>query len=222
VIQTKKNMNIRKYLAEFIGTFFLVLTVCMTTFSKVSADLQPLAIGATLLALIYSLGHISAAQFNPAVSVAFYLRGKINVRDLGFYVVAQILGAIVAAFTVQVLVSGKPPVAPFSAPPQYFAIGQAILAEVIGTFAMVFVILNVATAKALEGNSFYGLAIAFVVTGMIYTLGSVSGSVFNPAVALALCVVKLSSWAVIWIYMVGTFGGAVLAAFAYRFIINEE
>jgi aquaporin Z len=215
-------MNNRKYLAEFIGTFFLVLTVCMTTFSKVSADLQPLAIGATLLALIYSLGHISAAQFNPAVSVAFYLRGKINAKDLGFYMVAQILGAIVAAFTVQVLISGKPPVAPFSAPPQYFAVGQAILAEVIGSFAMVFVILNVATAKALEGNSFYGLAIAFVVTGMIYTLGSVSGSVFNPAVALAMCLAQLSNWAVIWIYLVGSFGGAVLAAFVYRYIINEE
>ena len=215
-------MNNRKYLAEFIGTFFLVLTVCMITFSKVSADLQPFAIGATLLALIYSLGHISGAQFNPAVSVAFYLRGKINAKDLGFYVIAQILGAIVAAFTVQLLVSGKPPVPPFSAPPQYFAIGQAVLAEIIGTFAMVFVILNVATAKALEGNSFYGLAIAFVVAGMIYTLGSVSGSVFNPAVEVALCVVHLSNWAMIWIYMVGTFGGATLAAFVYRFISNEE
>jgi aquaporin Z len=215
-------MNSRKYLAEFIGTFFLVLTVCMTTFSKVSADLQPLAIGTTLMALIYSLGHISGAQFNPAVSVAFYLRGKINVKDLGFYMIAQLLGGIVAAFTVQLLVSGKPPIAPFTAPPQYFAIGQAILSEVIGTFLMVFVILNVATAKALEGNSFYGLAIAFVVTGMIYTLGSVSGSVFNPAVSVALCMAQLSNWSQIWIYMIGTFGGAALAALVYRFISNEE
>jgi aquaporin Z len=215
-------MNNRKYLAEFMGTFFLVLTVCMITFSKVSADLQPLAIGATLLALIYSLGHVSGAQFNPVVSVAIYLRGKINLKDLFFYIIAQVLGGIVAAFTVQLLVSGKPPVAPFSAPPQYFAIGQAILAEVLGTFAMILVILNVATAKALEGNSFYGLAIAFVVAGMIYTLGSVSGSVFNPAVALALCVAQLSSWSLIWINVVGTFGGALLAALVYRFISSEE
>jgi aquaporin Z len=215
-------MNNRKYLAEFIGTFFLVLTVCMTTFSKVSADLQPLAIGLTLMALIYSLGHVSGAQFNPAVSVAIYLRGKITAKDLGFYIIAQVLGAIAAAFTVQLLVSGKPPVAPFTSPPQYFAIGQAILAEVIGTFAMVLVILNVATAKALEGNSFYGLAIAFVVAGMIYTLGSVSGSVFNPAVAVALCMAQLSNWSVVWIYLVGTFGGAALAALVYRFMGNEE
>jgi aquaporin Z len=215
-------MNNRKYLAEFIGTFFLVLTVCMTTFSKVSADLQPLAIGLTLMAMIYSLGHISGAQFNPAVSVAIYLRGKINAKDMLFYIIAQVLGAIVAAFTVQLLVSGKPPVAPFSAPPQYFAVGQAILAEVIGTFIMVLVILNVATAKALEGNSFYGLAIAVVVAGMIYTLGSVSGSVFNLAVHVALCVAQLSSWSLIWIYAIGTFGGAALAALAYRFISIEE
>jgi aquaporin Z len=215
-------MNKRKYLAEFIGTFFLVLTVCMITFSKVSADLQPFAIGATLLGLIYSFGHISAAQFNPAVSIAFFLRGKINAKDLGFYVVAQFLASILAAFTVQFLVSGNPPVAPFNAPPQYFSMGQAILAELLGTFIMVWVILNVATAKALEGNGFYGMAIAFVITGMIYTFGGVSGAVFNPAVLVAMCITKLAIWANAWIYLVGILGGAILAAFAYKYSNIEE
>ena len=214
-------MNNRKYLAEFIGTFFLVLTVCMIAFSKVSADLQPLAIGATLMGLIFSMGHISGAQFNPAVSVAFFLRGKINAKDLGFYIVAQFLAGILAAFTVQILVSGNPPVAPFNAPPQYFSMGQAILAEVLGTFIMVWVILNVATAKALEGNGFYGLAIGFVIMGMIYTFGGVSGAVFNPAVWVGLCITKLSSWSYSWIYLIGIFGGAVLAALAYK-VGNEE
>jgi aquaporin Z len=215
-------MNRRKYLAEFIGTFFLVLTVCMIAFSKVSADIQPFAIGLTLMGLIYTFGHISAAQFNPAVSLAFYLRGKINAKETGFYIVAQISGAAVAALAVQILISGKPPVAPFSAPPQYFALSQALFAEILGSFIIILVILNVATAKALEGNSFYGLAIAFVVSGMIYTLGSVSGSVFNSAVAIALCITKLANWSVIWVYFVGPFGGAVLAAFAYRFMSIEE
>jgi aquaporin Z len=221
-LNQKKNMNNRKYLGEFIGTFFLVLTVCMITFSKVSADLQPFAIGATLMALIYSMGHISGAQFNPAVSVAFFLRGKINAKDLGYYIAAQVFGGVLAAFTVQILVSGNPPVAPFYAPPQYFSMGQAILAEVLGTFIMILVILNVATAKALEGNGFYGMAIGFVVTGMIYTFGGVSGAVFNPAILLSLCITKLSSWTNAWIYLIGIFGGAVLAAFAYKYGNNEE
>jgi aquaporin Z len=215
-------MNNRKYLGEFIGTFFLVLTVCMITFSKVSADLQPLAIGATLMGLIYSMGHISGAQFNPAVSIAFFLRGKINAKDLGFYVAAQFLAGILAAFTVQILVSGNPPVAPFNAPPQYFSMGQAILAEVLGTFIFVWVILNVATAKALEGNGFYGMAIGFVFTGMIYTFGSVSGGVFNPAILVGLCITKLSIWSNAWIYLIGILGGAVLAALAYKFGNTDE
>jgi aquaporin Z len=215
-------MSNRKYLAEFIGTFFLALTVCMITFSKVSADLQPFAIGATLMALIYSIGHISGAQFNPVVSVALYLRGKINAKDLAFYMASQVLGGIVAAFTVQLLLSGKPPIAPFNSPPPYFSMGQAILAEALGTFAMVWVILNVATAKALEGNSFYGLAIAFVVTGMIYTFGSVSAGYFNPAILGSLCVAKLSNWSTAWVYLIGTFGGAVLAALMFKYINTED
>jgi aquaporin Z len=215
-------MNLRKYLAEFIGTFFLVLTICMTTFSKVSADLQPLAVGATLMAMIYAMGHISGAQFNPAVSLGYYLRGKISMKDAGFYIAAQILGGIVAALVVTLLISGKPPIAPYSAPPQYFSVGQAILAEVIGLFAIMWVILNVATAKALEGNGFYGFAIAFVVVGMYYTVGSVSGSVLNPAIYIALCIAKLASWSNAWIYLIGSLGGAAIAALTYGYISGNE
>lgn len=215
-------MNLKKYLAELIGTFVLVLTVCMITFSKVSADLQPLAIGATLMALIYSMGHISGAQFNPGVSIGLFLRGKITLKDTGFYIIAQIFGSVLAAFTVQLLISGKPSVAPFASPPQYFAIGQAVLAELIGAFVLMWVILNVATAKALEGNSFYGMAISFTVVGMIYTLGSVSGSVLNPAVALASCILHLSNWSNLWIYVAGSIGGVVLATLVYRYIVGEE
>ena len=215
-------MNFRRYIAEFIGTFFLMLVVCMTSFAKVSADLQPLAIGATLVGLIYALGYISGAHFNPAVSLAIFLRGRATVKDTGLYIVGQVLGAVLAALASLFLISGKPPVALMVSLPQFFGVGQALVAEVLGTFALVFVILNVATAKALEGNNFYGLSIGLLVSGLIYTLGSVSGSFLNPAIFVASCVAQLSKWNLLWIYLVGGFGGGALAAMAFKFMRLED
>ena len=98
----------------------------------------------------------------------------------------------------------------------------ALLAEFIGTFALSLVILNVATSKTLEGNNFYGLAIGTTVIGLIYTFGSVSGSVFNPAVAVGLAVAQIGNWGNLWIYLVANFGGAALAALSYRFVNKDE
>jgi aquaporin Z len=215
-------MSYRRYIAEFIGTFFLILTICMVGYGKVSSDLQPLAVGTVLIAMIYACGHISAAHFNPAVTIAFFLRGKIDIKNAGFYILAQMLGGIAAALLTGVLISAKPPTTALMLPPQYFSVLPALLAEVVGAFAWVWVILNVATAKALEGNSFYGIAIGFTVTALMYTLGSVSGSVFNPAVALATCIVQFSSWNNLWIYMVGSIIGAVLGAIVFKYVNLEE
>jgi aquaporin Z len=215
-------MSYRRYIAEFIGTFFLILTICMVGYGKVSSDLQPLAVGTVLIAMIYACGHISAAHFNPAVTIAFFLRGKIDIKNAGFYILAQMLGGLAAALLTGVLISAKPPTTALMLPPQYFSVLPALLAEVVGAFAWVWVILNVATAKALEGNSFYGIAIGFTVTALMYTLGSVSGSVFNPAVALATCIVQFSSWNNLWIYMVGSIIGAVLGAIVFKYVNLEE
>ena len=215
-------MSLKKYIAEFIGTFFLVLTICMIAFSKVSADLQPLAIGMMLTALIYAKGHISGALFNPAISFALLLRGKMTIKESVIYAIVQILGAVAAAFVTGVLISGRPPMTPFVSSPQFFAVVPALLSEILGTFILAWVILNVATSKALEGNEFYGIAIGFAVSGLIYTLGSVSFSVFNPAVAIGLCIAQLSNWANLWIYIVGTLIGGALAAVVYRFLNKEE
>jgi aquaporin Z len=215
-------MNLRRLSAEFIGTFFLVLVVCMSTYSKVSADLQPVAIGLMLIGLIYANGYMSAAMFNPAVTLAFWLRGRIETKDALAYVAVQFIAGIAAASLTLALTMAKPIVQPIAAPPQYFALIPAILSEVVGTFLMCWVILNVATSKTIEGNSFYGLAIGSTVAGLIYTLGSVSGSVFNPAVAVALDVAHIGNWSNLWIYLVGSFGGAAVAALAYRFINRDE
>lgn len=215
-------MSLKKYIVEFIGTFFLVLTICMTSYSKVSADLQPLAVGSMLMVLIYSMGYLSGAQFNPAISLAIYLRGRINLKEMGFYWIAQILGAVAAALMTAVLISAKPPVGLIASTPQFFSMVPALIAEVLGSFALTWVILAVATSKALDGNNFYGLAIGFTVTALMYTLGSVSGSAFNPVVAIATCIAHLSTWNNLWIYMVGGLGGAVLATMAYKYISGDE
>ena len=215
-------MSLKKYIVEFIGTFFLVLTICMTSYSKVSADLQPLAVGSMLMVLIYSMGYLSGAQFNPAISLAIYLRGRINLKEMGFYWIAQILGAVAAAMMTAVLISAKPPVGLIASTPQFFSMVPALIAEVLGSFALTWVILTVATSKALDGNNFYGLAIGFTVTALMYTLGSVSGSAFNPVVAIATCIAHLSTWNNLWIYMVGGLGGAALATMAFKYISGDE
>src|SRR5689334_1004782 len=141
----------KKLLVEFIGTFFLVLTVGMVTLAPGAGQLAPLAIGAVLMAMVFAGGHVSGAHYNPAVTVAVWIRGKCSLNDLWTYILTQLVAAIVAAFLVLFL-KGYPPVS--AATPDVL---RAIVAEMLFTFALCYVVLNVATAKGTSGNSFYGL-----------------------------------------------------------------
>lgn len=199
----------KTYLVEFIGTFFLVLGAAMYG-----------AVGATLclMVMIYAGGHISGAHFNPAVTLAMMIRGKATSKEAIPYWIAQFAGGIVAALIVAYLFAkegiGECVVAPD-------ATIKALAAELIGTFALVFVVMNVATTKGTKGNSFYGIAIAGTVLAMALTLGSFSGGGFNPAVAVALSIQKTFCWLQIWIYFVGPLAGAILAAIVFNYI-NED
>jgi aquaporin Z len=207
----------KKYLVEFIGTFFLVLTIGMTVVSKDPINnLPPLAIGAVLMAMIFAGGHVSGAHYNPAVTIAVWLRGRCATSDVPGYLIAQILGAVAASFLVLEL-KGHPVVTPGNP-----SIGHALVAEFIGTFALVYVILNVATAKATANNSFYGLAIGFTVMAMAFALGPVSGGAFNPAVAIGITVLGLAKAANLWVYLVGNFAAAALAAFVFKSINPDD
>jgi aquaporin Z len=106
--------------------------------------------------------------------------------------------------------------------PQDLDIFPALVAELLGTFALAYVVLNVATAKATAGNSYYGLAIGFTVTVMAFAFGGVSGGAFNPAVALGITVMHLAKTANLWIYLVANFTGGALAAVTFRFINPED
>lgn len=204
----------KKYLTEFIGTFFLVLTIGLTVLS--GTPLAPLAIGSSLMIMVYMGGHVSGGHYNPAVSLAVTLRGKLETKEFVPYLVAQLLGAIVASLAVFVML-GKT----FAPSPPAGAAGPvpALLAEILYTFALCLVVLNTATAKATSGNSFYGLAIGFTIVVAAFAGGPVSGGAFNPAVGTGPIVVSAflggGSLSHLWLYVVGPFLGGALAAFVF-------
>lgn len=207
----------KKWLVEFIGTFFLVATIGSTVLAPGDAgNLAPLAIGAVLMVMIFAGGHVSGAHYNPAVTLAVFLRGKCPAADVVPYVVAQVLGATAAAFVV-LFIKGTP--AATALQPD---IPKALLAEFLYTFALCYVVLNVATAKGTSGNSFYGLAIGFTVLSGAYSVGAVSGGVFNPAVAVGITILGLSQVANVWIYLVANFAAGVTAAAVFRFINPDD
>ena len=208
----------RKYLVEFIGTFFLVLTICMTVIGG-AGSFAPIAIGSILMVMIFAGGHISGAHYNPAVTLAVFLRGKCAASDVAPYMIAQLVGGALAAVVAGILLvsMGKEP-----APVTKLAVVPSLLAEILGTFALCYVVLNTATAKGTEGNSFYGLAIGFTVLACAYALGPVSGGAFNPAVALGISVGEIKAWSDIWIYLVGNFAGGALAAVVFKFVNGDD
>jgi aquaporin Z len=205
-----------KYLVEFIGTFFLVFTVGMSVLKPDIGPLAPLAIGSVLMVMIYAGGHISGGHFNPAVTVAVWLRGKCSSADVPAYIGSQIVAAVLAA-VVALYLKGNPDMAP-----EDLKVGPSLLAEFLGTFALAWVVLNVATSKETAGNSNYGLAIGFTVMVMAFTVGGISGGAFNPAVALGATVMHLIKGAGLWIHLVADFAGGAAAAYAFKFLSTAD
>lgn len=206
----------RKLIVEAVGTFFLVLTIGQVVVAPDAGAMAPLAIGSVLMVMVYAGGPISGAHYNPAVTLAVYLRGKATGADLVGYWIAQLVGAALAAFSVQFLKGGV------DVATTGLAVGPAFLAEFLFTFALVYVILNVATSPRTEGNSYFGLAIGFTVMVGAYAVGPVSGGVFNPAVAVGVTILGLSAVADIWIFLVANLLAGVAAAYVYRLVQEPE
>ena len=207
----------KKYLVEFIGTFFLVLTIGCTVIAPGAGSLAPLAIGASLMVMVFAGGHVSGGHYNPAVTLAVWIRGKCETRDVLPYWAAQLLASLAAAWFVGLLKR------PGAAQPLVLANWQpAFLAEFLFTFALCWVVLNAATAKGTSGNSFYGLAIGMTVMTGAFAVGGVSGGAFNPAVATGITRMGLSLWGNYWVLVSGEVAGAVVAAAAYRFVNGSD
>lgn len=209
-------MSMAKPITEFIGTFFLVFTIGMCVIEPGAGAMAPVAIGVVLMTMIYAGGHISGAHFNPAATLALLLRGACPKSDVVPYLVAQFAAGASAAFSV-LLMKGDVVVEPLP-----IDIVPAMLAEVIFTFAVCYVILNVATVKSVAGNSYYGLAIGGSVLAGAYAVGSVSGGSFNPAVTLALGITGLVQWADLWVHLVGEVVGGVCAALVFMVTVKKD
>jgi len=203
---------IGKLVAEAIGTFFLVFTIGQAVMKPNDAgSLAPLAIGSALMVMVYATGHFSGGHLNPAVTLGVTLRGKSTWAEALPYWGAQVAGAIVAAGLVIFLKGGRATPAPSD-----YNDAQKLLAEFLFTFALVFVVLNSATAKGTVGNSFYGLAIGFTVMVGAFAVGPVSGGAFNPAVGVGVTVMGLADLTTLIIYLVADFVGGAVAALVFN------
>ena len=168
------------------------------------------------MVMIFAGGHISGAHYNPAVTLGVWIRGACTTLEASFYLVAQVIGAIVASLAAAFLFGhGSSPAA------STVTATQVMLAEVLGTFALVYTVLNVATAPATAGNSFYGLAIGFTVFAQAVAVGKISGGAFNPAVAIGVALLGLANGANLWIYWLSEFLGAGIAAVLFL-VVNQE
>jgi aquaporin Z len=200
----------RKYVVEFIGAFFLIFTVGTAVAS--GSPLAPLAIGSSLMVMVYAGGHISGAHYNPAVTMAALVRGRIGISDAVGYWIAQFAAALVAAGAVYIVNPTPAKTLTLSG----HALAAAIVAEALFTFALAYVVLNVATSKDHPNNSFYGLAIGFTVMVGAFAVGGISGGVFNPAVDLGGTVMGLFSWPVFVIYLVVELIAGAIAGLVFR------
>ena len=201
----------QKLTTEFIGTFFLSLTICTAAVYGSAGDYAPFGIAATLMVMIYAGGHISGAHYNPAVTVSIYLRGACEKDEVLPYIVSQVISAVSAAIIVESLLF------PDALSPEMVDLGtDAVVAELLFTFALAYVILNVATTESTSGNGYYGAAIALVVLAGAITVGSISLASFNPAVTSALIVSGKLALADSWMHFVPQFVGAIMATYVYK------
>jgi len=215
-VYNKKGAIMNKYLVEFIGTFFLILTIALTA--------NPLPIGVVLMCLVYFGASISGAHFNPAVTIAMVVLKKINIRDAKSYIISQMGAATLATFTSYFFFSTPFKVSPSSTTSWM----SAVIIEAIFTFLLVSVIAQVALNKKNQNNQFFGLAIGGTVLAAAYAIGGISGGALNPAVGIGPQIANLflgnfafdpSLW---FLYTIGPVVGAIAAAWTYSFLEQKS
>lgn len=207
----------KKFIVELIGTFFLVFTVGACVINPDPGVIAPIAIGFVLMVMIFAGGHISGGHFNPAVTIGVAIRGRISSHEIPSYILAQLVGAVFASGAACYLKGTPPPLEPST-----YNVGQLVLSEFLFTFALVYVVLNVATAKGTSGNSFYGLAIGSTVMVGAFAVGPISGGAFNPAVATGCLYMGLLSIPHYFIYIATEFCAGALAAYVFRVLNSDD
>ncbi len=199
-----------KGLAEFIGTLFLTLTIFTAAVAGMAGSLAPVAIGMMLMVMVYAVGHISGAHFNPAVTIALFIKGDCSKDDVPVYIGAQVVAGVVGGLLGFHVLTGAPEITAQDFGDTTVAV---LAAELLFTFALMYVILNVATEQ--DGNPFYGAAIGFTVMAGAFTVGAISLGSFNPAVTGMLMVTGKMAIADCWMHFVPQLVGAVAAVYAH-------
>ena len=200
----------RKYAVELIGTFLFLFTIAASVLS--ASTWAPLAIGTALMVMIYAGGHISGGHYNPAVTLAALVRGRIGLPDAIGYWIAQLAGGLLAMALARWVID---PAQVHTLTLSGHALSAAFIAELLFTFALCYVVLNVATSKDHPTNSFYRLAIGFTVLTGAIAVGGLSGGVFNPAVAISGAAIGLFAWPTLWAYLVAQIIAGVAAGLTF-------
>jgi len=227
----------KKYLAEFIGTFWLVLGGCgsavlAAAFPDVGIGLLgvSLAFGLTVLTMAYAIGHVSGCHLNPAVSIGLWAAGRFNAKDLGPYIIAQVIGGIIAGGVLYLIASGQ---AGFKASdgfasngygahsPGNYSMTAALVTEVVMTMMFLFIILGATAKRAPQG--FAPLAIGLGLTLIHLISIPVTNTSVNPARSSGVAVF-VGDWAVaqLWLFWLAPIAGAVIGAVLYRAVKSEE
>ncbi len=212
-------MNPKKLIVELIGTFFLVFTVGMCVIDTPPGTIPPIAIGLSLMIMVYAGGHFSGGHYNPAVSLAAFVRGKLPAADLVPYWVAQVVGAAVASGVVLYLKDHNGVAKEFAS---NALLAKVAIVEFLFTFALCHVVLNVALSKGTAGNSFYGLAIGSTVIVGAFAVGSISGGAFNPAVASGLTMMSVFRVSHVWVHILAELAAGLAAGLLFRFLYPDD
>lgn len=204
----------KKLVIEFIGTFFLVLTVALTG--------NPLAIGGVLAALVYMGGYISGGHYNPAVTLALWVNKKISDDLAGRYVITQMAGGFIAALVYSLITESTFTASPGSG----VTFTQSLLVESLFTFLLAFVVLHVAATAKTRDNHYFGLAIGFTLMIAAFAGGSISGGAFNPAVGVSPLLYNFASadsnMNALLLYAAGPLLGGGLAGYLYKLVFSSK
>jgi aquaporin Z len=218
-VAIRPNATVR-YAAEAIGTFFLVFTVGAAVGG--GSPLAPLAIGAVLMVMVYAGGHLSGGHYNPAVTLAVLVRGRIKLRDAAAYWMVQLGAGVLAALAVRDILDPVEVDRHATMTLSGHGLLAAFTSELLFTFALCYVMLNVATSKSHPDNSFYGLAIGFTVVAGAFAVGAISGGAFNPAVTLGAAVMDMFAWPTLWVYMVAQLLAGLAAGITFRVMSPDD
>ncbi|MCD7879705.1 MAG: aquaporin [Candidatus Gastranaerophilales bacterium] len=204
--------NLKKYLVELIGTFFLVFTIVAVSYYA-QGILSPFAIAAVLTVMIYAGGYISGGHYNPAVSLAAAIRGALSWKQFAPYAAAQVVGGVIAVYLFKFITCANA----YTLQVSDFGLKKLLIAEFLFTFALCYVVLQTATTKQTNGNSYYGLAIGLTVfAGAISVGGILCAGAFNPAVAISLGLFKSISWAAAGYTILANLVAGAVAALIFK------